>query len=120
VSTSPAEGGIPFAIIEALCSGTPVVATDIPPHRQVGRDISACRLVPSDPDSLASGIVTTLERDPADAAAEATLARSRILERYGLEDWVERMFQRYEEILGQPARADRGRPGRDPIGMHRT
>jgi glycosyltransferase involved in cell wall biosynthesis len=105
VSTSPAEGGIPFAIIEALCSGTPVVATDIPPHRQVGRDINACRLVPSDPNSLASAIVTTLERDPLEAAAEATLARSRTLERYGLEDWVERMFQRYEEILGQGAGA---------------
>jgi glycosyltransferase involved in cell wall biosynthesis len=105
VSTSPAEGGLPFAIIEALCSGTPVVATDIPPHRQLGRDISACRLAPPDPNSLASAIVTTLERDPLDAAGEAALARSKVLERYGLEDWVERMFQRYEEVLGQPAAA---------------
>jgi glycosyltransferase involved in cell wall biosynthesis len=113
VSTSPAEGGIPFAIIEALCSGTPVVATDIPPHRQAGRDISACRLAPSDPSSLASAIVTTLERDPLDAAAEAGLARSLTLERYGLQDWVARIFARYEEVLGQTRMAEpaAGLPG---------
>ena len=101
VSTSPAEGGFPFAILEALCSGTPVVATDIPPHRHGARGIAACRLAPLEPSALAAAIVTTMARNAEDAASEAAIARSRIVEQYGLGDWVGRMLSRYEQVLAE-------------------
>jgi glycosyltransferase involved in cell wall biosynthesis len=55
-----------FAIVqvEALLSGTPLVATDIPGAREVVRATGAGRLVPPrDPAALAEGIVEIL-RDP--------------------------------------------------------
>lgn len=74
--------GMGLSPIEAIASGTPVVASDIPPHREfIGH---AARLVPLDDDAaLASGIVAALDGpapDP-DAVAHLTIqvAAGRIL-----------------------------------------
>lgn len=73
--------------VEALLSGTPLVATDIPGAREVVRATGAGRLVPPrDPAALAEGIVEVL-RDPGryrptPAAVRAVFAPDRSIGRY--------------------------------------
>jgi glycosyltransferase involved in cell wall biosynthesis len=64
--------GFGLTPIEAVASGVPVVASDIPPHREfVGR---AARLAPPhDPAALARAITEALDADPADPALVADL-----------------------------------------------
>jgi glycosyltransferase involved in cell wall biosynthesis len=64
--------GFGLTPIEAVASGVPVVASDIPPHREfVGR---AARLAPPhDPAALARAITEALDAEPADPALVADL-----------------------------------------------
>jgi glycosyltransferase involved in cell wall biosynthesis len=64
--------GFGLTPIEAVASGVPVVASDIPPHREfVG---AAARLVPSDDAAaLATAIGAALDSPPADPALVADL-----------------------------------------------
>jgi glycosyltransferase involved in cell wall biosynthesis len=64
--------GFGLTPIEAVASGVPVVASDIPPHREfVGR---AARFVPlDDPVALARAITEALDARPADPALVADL-----------------------------------------------
>ena len=59
--------GFGLTPVEAIASGVPVVASDIPPHREfVGH---AARLVPlDDPGALAAAIGAALDAAPADPA----------------------------------------------------
>jgi glycosyltransferase involved in cell wall biosynthesis len=65
--------GFGLTPIEAVASGVPVVASDIPPHREfVGR---AARLAPpDDPAALARAIAEALDAPPADPSLVADLA----------------------------------------------
>ena len=64
--------GFGLTPVEAVASGIPVVASDIPPHREfVG---SAARLFPSDdPAALTAAITGALDAPPADPALVAEL-----------------------------------------------
>jgi glycosyltransferase involved in cell wall biosynthesis len=64
--------GFGLTPIEAVACGVPVVASDIPPHREfVGQ---AARLAPPhDPAALADAITEALDADPADPALVADL-----------------------------------------------
>jgi glycosyltransferase involved in cell wall biosynthesis len=73
--TSSRSEGMAYAVLESLCSGTPVVATDIPGHAYIGEHTAACRIVRQDPAAIADGIVATLQRSPEVAAREAAEAR---------------------------------------------
>jgi glycosyltransferase involved in cell wall biosynthesis len=73
--TSSRSEGMAYAVLEALCCGTPVVATDIPGHAYIGEHAAACRIVRQDPSAIADGIVATLERSPEETAREAAQAR---------------------------------------------
>jgi glycosyltransferase involved in cell wall biosynthesis len=58
--------------IEAVASGVPVVASDIPPHREfVGR--AASLVPPDDPAVWAAAIAAALDRPPADPALVSDL-----------------------------------------------
>jgi glycosyltransferase involved in cell wall biosynthesis len=94
VSPSRAEG-MPFAVTEALASGTPVVASDIPGQRYVCEAHSGCRLVQLDEAELAAAIEAVLTRDPADVAADMAGARTWLEQNMDVDVWAERMFERY-------------------------
>jgi glycosyltransferase involved in cell wall biosynthesis len=67
--------GFGLTPIEAIACGTPVVASDIPPHREFCRD-AAIYFPPDDEDALAAGIRFALDRAPSDASVirELTIA----------------------------------------------
>jgi glycosyltransferase involved in cell wall biosynthesis len=98
VSTSRVEGQ-PFAVIEAICSGLPVAAGDLPGHRDVCGGLASCRVVRRSPDALAEAAAALLGRDPERASAEAAEARAAVAARFDLGPWAERVLERYERAL---------------------
>jgi glycosyltransferase EpsD len=98
VSPSRSEG-MPFAVLEALLSGVPVVASDIPGHALIADDYPGCRLVPLNAEALADGVSGLLDEPASVLAAETGEAGRLIAARMGLEAWTERLFDLYERAL---------------------
>jgi glycosyltransferase involved in cell wall biosynthesis len=97
VSPSRTEG-MPFAILEALASGLPVVASDIPPHQYLA-GVPNFRLARRNPRQLADAIEETLSRDPADAARAGEEARNWVRRHLDLEVWAKQLGAVYEQLL---------------------
>jgi glycosyltransferase involved in cell wall biosynthesis len=93
VTSSRAEG-MPFAMAEALASGVPVAATDIPGQVLIGHGVEACRLVPGEPAAIAAAVRELLELGPEAGAA----ARDHIERTMGLRAWADRLAELYETI----------------------
>lgn len=97
VTPSRAEG-MPFAMLEALASGVPVVASELPGQIAVGRGLGACRLTALDAPAVADAIISLLDRDPEAAARDATKATELVRREYDLRPWAERLLGIYDEI----------------------
>ena len=95
--------GLPLTLLEAASYGTPVVASDIPPHVEVvGQEEPGRRLFPSGSED---DLVAALERSLADPVAEragALTFRDIVLERYRWDAVVEETEHVYAEVLGLP------------------
>lgn len=98
VSSSRSEG-MAYSVLEAICSGTPVVATQIPGHIYVGARVAACSVVRRDPALLAAAVQSFLDRDPALAAEAARESRDWIAGNLGLEVISNRLLDNYQAIL---------------------
>jgi len=97
--TSSRSEGMAYAVLESLCCGTPVVATDIPGHAYIGRQVDACRITAGDPQAIADGVVAMLDRGPERASIEAQEARDWIVANLGVEANAERLMTMYGEAL---------------------
>lgn len=92
--------GMPFAVLESLASGVPVVAGDIP-GQTVDTDLAAYRTARLEPGALADAIEAQLgASEEARAAARAHVEAQR-----SLTVWAERIHAVYDAIL-----AGRGLP----------
>lgn len=98
VSSSRVEGE-PFAVIEALLSGTPVAVTDLPGHRDVCGGLEAARVAERRPEALAAAIESLLASPPEARRAAAEATRGQVAARFDLGAWTERMFDRYRRAL---------------------
>jgi glycosyltransferase involved in cell wall biosynthesis len=98
VSPSRAEG-MTFAVIEALASGVPVVASDIPGHRIVGAELAACRLAPVDGPGFAEQMRDLLIRSPQQASTDREQACTFVRREFDLKPWSERLGARYDRAL---------------------
>ncbi|HEX2087538.1 MAG TPA: glycosyltransferase [Solirubrobacteraceae bacterium] len=98
VSPSRAEG-MPFSIVEALASGLPAVASDVPEGQvAIGRDLPGYRLTPLDAGAVADAVAGLLDRDPEQAAADARATRELVVARWDIRPWAERLMKLYEEV----------------------
>jgi glycosyltransferase involved in cell wall biosynthesis len=95
-ATSAAEGG-PYAMLEALASGVPVVASDIPAHRlsvPVG-----VRLAPLPAEPLAAAAREVFDLSASRRADDAATAREWVVRERGLDRWIDRVFGLYDSAL---------------------
>lgn len=95
--------GLPLTLLEAISFGCPVVASDIPPHREVLlRDGPGHRLVPAgDERALREALLATLEA-PAAAVAAAAGLRETIMARYDWDAVAADTCAVYGRALGRP------------------
>ncbi|MEO8138310.1 MAG: glycosyltransferase, partial [Gemmatimonadota bacterium] len=93
--------GTPIALLEAMASGTPVVATAVGgvPDILVG-DREAILVPSEDPAALAAALAAVLD-DRAAAARRAGAARTRLERDYALGPWLERHRTLYQSILAR-------------------
>jgi len=100
VFPSRAEG-LPNAVLEAMASALPVVATDVAGNREaVGDDGKAGWLVPAEDPAALAEAVATLTASPALGREIAAAARERILERFDIDRVGAQYLSLYQELLG--------------------
>jgi glycosyltransferase involved in cell wall biosynthesis len=99
LSCSRAEG-MPFAVLEALACGLPVVATDLPVQRDLLAGLPGAATVASEPSSIAAGVREMLSLNPGARIEHAEASRARIGSSFALEPWARRLVDLYEGALG--------------------
>ena len=103
VSTSRTEG-TPYAVAEALASGLPVVATDIPAHSELAHRAGNVRLALREPDEVAAAVRSALATDARLAEDMGARARARVSEQLDLSAWSQRLVALYERALAAHGR----------------
>ena len=107
--------GLPITLLEAMQSGTPVVATRVGEVPEVLNGGRFGRMVPpGNPEALAKGI-EELNSDKEETNRRSVGARERVLTEYGLEKMVERYAELYQVVI---RRKVRGNWKREAIGKH--
>jgi glycosyltransferase involved in cell wall biosynthesis len=92
---------LPFAALEALSCGVPVLATDVGGMAEIAQEGETGALVPpGDPAALA-GVLERLANSPQRLGELGRAARAVAAERFGLERMVERTAALYEEVIGR-------------------
>ena len=98
-STSAYEGQS-NVILEAMASGVPVVATDIPGTRELVVSGETGYLVPLGDRAAFTKQTECLLNDPALSARLSTAARERVQSEFSVEKMIERHVELYRELLG--------------------
>ena len=95
--------GLGSVLLEAMALQAPIVASSLPPVREIVGERLARLVPPEQPNSLATEISATL-RDGAGSESRARLARERFLTDFAIEPVADRMVHFYSDALGrQPA-----------------
>ena len=94
VSPSRAEG-MPYAVLEALCTGTPVVISNIPSHVQLAGQVVGCTMAESRPQAFAEAIRHTLGTH---VERGAPVDITGLLPSLDLHGWANRLTDLYAEI----------------------
>jgi glycosyltransferase involved in cell wall biosynthesis len=90
---------MPFTVMEALSSGVPVVASDLPGHRYLGDELDACTITKRDAREIAAAIAAFLDMDPGERARQRAVARSWIEDHLDVRAAARRLVDAYEQTI---------------------
>jgi glycosyltransferase involved in cell wall biosynthesis len=91
--------GLPFALLEAMALGLPIVATDISGVRDVlGREAAGWLTAPQDAQALATKIAHAWKQ-PDEAQRRARAAQQLVTTRFSVEHMVQQHLALYEAVL---------------------
>jgi len=91
--------GLPFALLEAMALGLPIVATDIIGVRDVVKpEETGWLITPQDPEALAAQIAYAWA-EQAEARRRARAAQQLVETRFSVEHMVQQHLALYEQIL---------------------
>ena len=82
--TASQKEGLPLSLVEAMCAGLAVVATDVPGHRDVVIHGETGLLVPPNDSAALAGAIAELIADPDRRKAMGEAGRRRALEEFGI------------------------------------
>ena len=97
--------GIPVALMEALASGVPVVATAVSGVPELVEDGVTGRLVPPGDDLALAEALADLQRDPALAMRLAEAGRARVLASFDLRTNTRHLAERFIAVARAAGRA---------------
>jgi glycosyltransferase involved in cell wall biosynthesis len=87
--------GLPYALLEAMGRGLPVVATDVPGNADlIRKGVTGDLVRPGNPETFAASIAVLLG-DEGKRRAMGQAARERVLERHRLDDFVRSIEELY-------------------------
>jgi glycosyltransferase involved in cell wall biosynthesis len=98
VATSLKEG-LPLAPLEAMCAGLPVVATDVPGHRDVVVHGRTGLLVPPEDSAALAAAIAELEADGGRRRLMGAAGRQRVLDDFGIRSTADRTADVYRAVL---------------------
>ena len=99
---APSRGeGMPFSVVEALATGTPVVASELPGHRYLADNMKACLVVEPDPASLAEAIRQKLSLSAEQLAADGQAASEWIAANLNVDNVIGDLFDNYDRALAE-------------------
>jgi len=102
--TASAKEGLPLAPLEAMASRLPVVATDVPGHRDVVTHGETGLLVPPEDDKALAEAIESLLDDPERRARMGRAGRERVLREFAIGPMVEKTAAIYRAAAVTPAR----------------
>ncbi|HUA45084.1 MAG TPA: glycosyltransferase family 4 protein [Solirubrobacteraceae bacterium] len=101
LNCSRVEGGLPYAVIEALARGLPAVVTTPPVRAEVVAGLPGGRSVAPQARTIASALDEVLSLTEAQRSEHAGEARNRVQISYALDRWAARLVDLYDEALGR-------------------
>ena len=94
--------GLPMALLEAAACGVPIVATDVPGTREAVIDGETGRLTSAgDVPALREAMAGMMLLGPAERQAMGERARRMVLEKFSLEQVLQRWEDLYESLLAK-------------------
>jgi glycosyltransferase involved in cell wall biosynthesis len=106
VSASQKEG-LPLSLVEAMCSGLAVVATDVPGHRDVVTHGKTGLLVPANDSAVLADAILSLISNPVRRRAMGEAGRRRALDEFGIRLMVDATAAVFRRARGpQPSHRD--------------
>ena len=105
VASSRAEG-TPYSVLEAVSCGAAIVASEIPGHVEIGREVPGCRMIPlDDAAAAADAAAALLDRTAEQAGGDARAGHEWVRRNRDLAAWTEALMRRYERAqVIHPAR----------------
>jgi glycosyltransferase involved in cell wall biosynthesis len=98
VATSLKEG-LPLAPLEAMAAGLPIVATDVPGHRDVVVKGETGLLVPAEDSAALADTIADLAADPARRRKMGEAGRQRVIDHFGIASMVAETARVYRRAL---------------------